>query len=226
MEKLVIGLLGPRTYDKLKIINRLLDYPVFIKGESPQAIYANTIDFTIIYEFSHKFDKIRLKNYIPKGKKVYDFTDLEKIKTIDRVFETILSEKFVSNTRSISLEFPLREGVIPDNNIIDRIEIIDNRGYEENSNILHIKNVARKNYDQYIVDLILFSLYDYTVEAENFKNMLRNLGLRNGLGPSFIYRTSENTRTSEKLRMQNIAMVKENILNNIKDLTKGYMIWK
>ena len=223
MDKLKIALLGPRTNNKLKILNKLTNIDLFLR-DSYEDYFSNILDFTIIYELSEDYKEVRYKNYIPSNKDlVFDFTRLSSGDKLDFLY----SKKFIRKTKSLRVELPLKEGIIFENNIVNGLEIIDNRGFLTDNNILDISNIRRKNTKEYMVDLILFSLHDYISWPDYFLIMLYNKRFRNMEAPYFnLLDEKVNLSNWERLNIKNRVFVRDRILMDLKNELMGYMVWK
>ncbi len=223
MNRLKIALLGPRTNNKLKILNKLTNMDLFIR-DNYEGYYSNILDFTIIYDLSEEYREIGFRNYKPvAGDGTFDIIKARSMESLDFLY----SKKFIRESREITVELPLRKDLIFENNIVNRIEIIDNRGFLTEHNVLDISNINRKNTKEYKVDVILFSLHDYISWPDYFSIMLYNRRFRNGLSPYFSLIDEQLKFTNyEKLEMKNRVFIRERILKDLKMELMGYMVWK
>lgn len=162
---LELGLIGPITQNKLRIIYELtsLDIRTIIDEMEDKSIY--TLNHYKVYIFSHKSEKIftRIDSKSLNDLEVDSLIKELNILELDKAFKKINTYEFIESVEKIYINLPLRED-IKLNNIYDRIIIYENRGFTKTD--IGIREKIIKNKPK--IDSYIFNSYDFTKNSSAF----------------------------------------------------------
>lgn len=135
MNKFTIALLGAAGSGKSSFIAGLSKLNILEYITAKNRGGANTTKVSTIYEFSNKYDRFSVSDCIctdgiNKDEFLLELQGLcEKEEGIKEIFKNINSSSFAKKCTSITIKLPCKENIIPKNNLIDTMSIIDSRGF-------------------------------------------------------------------------------------------------
>lgn len=211
MKKLNIGLIGPNTKDKLKILNRLtsIDIKEEVEKMDDNSIY--TLNHYKVYTYSPlsatlKFTKIKSD--------FYDESYLEELNNLpnSEAFLKINTYDFISKVERIYIDLPISQDINL-NNIYQAVRIYENRGFLDGE--IFKDHVV---YNKPIVNQVIFSSLDFVKGSNKYVDCM--LKENYNRAPFLI----DDILSDDNSKAEILKNAYDDLIENIKDKFFGYII--